>query len=107
MDQIFAVRQLCKKYLGVNREVYMAFMDLEKAYDRIDRNALWQVLRIYDDVGRNLLMAVQSLYNESRACVRGESGASEWFDVNMGLRQGCDVSVVVQYVYGWSRKRGK
>ena len=60
VDQIFAVRQLCKKYLRVNREVYMAFMDLEKAYDRIDRNALWQVLRIYDDVGRNLLMAVQS-----------------------------------------------
>ena len=24
-----------------------------------------------------------------------------------GLRQGCDVSMVVQYVYGWSRKRGK
>ena len=25
----------------------MAFMDFEKAYDGIDRNALWQVLRIY------------------------------------------------------------
>ena len=41
VDQIFAVRQLCDKYLGVNKEVYMAFMDLEKAYDKIDRNALW------------------------------------------------------------------
>ena len=87
VDQIFAVRQLCEKYLGVNREVYMAFMDLEKAYDRIDRNALWQVLRIYG-VGGNLLRAVQSFYDESRACVRGESGVSEWFDVNVGLRQG-------------------
>ena len=35
MDQIFAVRQLCGKYFGINREVYMAFMDLEKEYDRI------------------------------------------------------------------------
>ena len=65
-------------------------MDLEKAYDRIDRNALWQVfflglsqegemldvLRIYG-VGGNSLRAVQSFYNESRACVRGESGVSE------------------------------
>ena len=59
MDQIFAVRQLCEKYLGVNKEVYMAFMDLEKVYDTIDRNALWQVLRIYG-VGGNLLKAVQS-----------------------------------------------
>ena len=52
MDQISAVRKLCEKYLGLNREVYMAFMDLEKAYDRIDKNALW--------VGGNLLWAVQS-----------------------------------------------
>ena len=47
IDQIFVVRQICEKYLGVNKEVYMAFMDLEKAYDRIDRDALWQTLRIY------------------------------------------------------------
>ena len=36
MDQIFAVRPLCKKYLGVNKETYVAFMDLEKVYDRVD-----------------------------------------------------------------------
>ena len=69
MDQIFAVRQLCEKYLRVNKEVYMAFMDLNRAYDRIDRIGLWQVLRIYG-VGGNLLKAVQSLYRESRVCVR-------------------------------------
>ena len=32
---------------GLNNEVYMAFMDLEKAYDKINRDALWQVLRVY------------------------------------------------------------
>ena len=47
VDQIFAVRHLCEKYLGVSKKVYMAFMDLEKAYDRIDRDALWQIMRIY------------------------------------------------------------
>ena len=61
VDQIFAVRQLCEKYLGVNKELYMAFMDLGKAYDRMDRDALWQVLRIYG-VGGNLLRAVQMFY---------------------------------------------
>ena len=69
----------------------MVFMDLEKAYDKIDRNALWQGLRIYD-VGGNLLRAVQSFYKESRACLRGEYGESEWFEVNVGLRQGCMMS---------------
>ena len=48
------MRQKCDKYSGVSREVYMAFMDLEKVNDGIDRNALWQVLRIYG-IGGNLL----------------------------------------------------
>ena len=42
------MRQICDKYSGVSREVHMEFMDLEKAYAGIDRNALWQVLRIYE-----------------------------------------------------------
>ena len=53
----------------------MEFMDLEKAYAGIDRNALWQVLRIYGIRG-SLCKAVQSFYSESRACVKGESGMS-------------------------------
>ena len=42
----------------------MAFMDLEKAYDRIDKNALAQIWRIYGIQG-NILNAIQSLYSES------------------------------------------
>ena len=43
-------------------------------------------------MGGNFLRAVQSFYNENRACVRGESGVSEWFDVNVGLSQGSVIS---------------
>ena len=74
-------------------------------YDRIDRNALWQVLRIYG-VGGNLLRAVQSFYDGSRACVRGKSGVSEWFDVKVGLRQGCVMSpwLINKYMDGVVRE---
>ncbi len=47
MDQIFALRQVCKKYLAKGKEVFWAFMDLEKARDRIDREGLWIVLRLW------------------------------------------------------------
>ena len=40
MDQVFVVRQVCEKYLRKGKEVFWAFMDLEKAYDRVDRQAL-------------------------------------------------------------------
>ena len=39
-DQIFIVRQICEKYLGKGKDVYFAFLDLEKVYDRVDRDAM-------------------------------------------------------------------
>ena len=36
MDQVFAVRQVCEKYHANGKDVFWAFMDLEKAYDTID-----------------------------------------------------------------------
>ena len=36
-DQIVVVRQICEKYLGKGKDVYFAFLDLEKAYDRVDK----------------------------------------------------------------------
>ena len=46
----------------------MAFMDLQKTWDRIGWNAQWLVLREFG-IGWNFLKAVQSFYSESRACV--------------------------------------
>ena len=43
-------------------------MDLEKAYDRIDREALWRVARKYGVNGR--LLTVLKSYVNSRACVK-------------------------------------
>ena len=73
-------------------------MDLEKAYDTIDRHSMWQMLRVYG-VGGKLLKAVQSFYVHSMACVRVGNDVSEWFPVNVGLRQGCVMSPCVFNVY--------
>ena len=69
MDQVFAVRQVCENYLANWKDVLWAFMDLEKAYDTIDRHGMWQMLRVYE-VGGKLLKEVQVFYLDSRACVR-------------------------------------
>ena len=45
-DQMFIVRQICEKYLGKGKDVYFVFLDWEKAYDRVDRDAMWNVLRL-------------------------------------------------------------
>ena len=47
----------------------MGFMDLEEAYDRVNRKALWQVLRMHDLDGK-LLNVIKSMYVDSLVCVR-------------------------------------
>ena len=54
---------------GKKFKVYVGFMDLEKACDRINREALWQVLRMYD-VGGKLLNDIKTTYVNSLVCVR-------------------------------------
>ena len=97
-DQTFIVRQICEKYMAKSKDVYFAFLDLEKAYDRVDREALWKVLRIYG-VGGSLLQAVKSMYADSKACVRVGSERSDWFPVRVGLRQGCVMSPWLFNIY--------
>ena len=74
MDQVFAatVKQVCEKYLASRKDLFWAFMHLEKAYDTIVRHGMWQMLRVYGVVG-NLLKAVQSFYADSKEC-GGEGG---------------------------------
>ena len=78
----------CEKYLGKGKDVYFAFLDLEKAYDR---DAMWNVLRVYG-IGGRLLRGVKSLFVGSKACFRVGNEVSEWFPVRVGLRQGCVMS---------------
>ena len=70
--------------------MYFAFLDLdlEEAYDRVDRDTMWNVLRLYG-IGSRLLRGVKSLYVGSKACVRVGNEVSKWFPVSVRLRQGC------------------
>ena len=85
LDQVFVVKGLCEKFREKGREICMAFMDLEKSYDIIDRGALWLVAHKYEIRGK-LLDAMKGLYNDSRAFVRVEGVLGRKFGVSVGLR---------------------
>ena len=44
-DAIFIIRQLQEKYLAVNKPLYLAFIDVEKAFDRVPRKVIWWAMR--------------------------------------------------------------
>ena len=97
-DQLFILQQVIEKTWEYARQVYIAFVDLEKAYDRVDRSLVWDVLREYG-VDGHLVGAVASLYRGSRSCVRVNGFRSGWFEVRAGLRQGCVLSPLLFVVY--------
>ena len=48
VDQIFTLKQIGGKAQEEKCRVNVDFIDLEKIYDRVNREALWQVLRMYN-----------------------------------------------------------
>ena len=97
-DQIFSLRQISEKCYEIGKEVFMCFIDLEKAYDRVPREKLMDVLQLYG-VGSKLLRAIDSLYTKSLAAVRIDGKVSEWFNVKIGVRQGCKLSPLLFIIY--------
>ena len=76
----------------------MGFISLDKAYDRVNREALWQLLRMYDVSGK-LLSGIKSMCAESSACVKVKEGEIEQFRIDSGVRQGCIMSPWLFNVY--------
>ena len=77
-DMMFVVRRLQEigRKAGVSR-----FIDLQKAYDTVDRTLLWQVLtRI--GVPPQMIAVIQQFQKWDEACVRPDDGVcSDWFEV--------------------------
>ena len=83
-DQLFTLARILEGAWEYAYPVYMCFVDLEKAYERVSREILWGVLREYGVRG-SLLRAIQSLYAKSESCVRILVSKSDSFPVGVGL----------------------
>ena len=68
--------------------MYAVYVDLEKAYDKVCREELWDVLQTYG-VSGDLLRVIRAMYQASEACVRVDGEMTEWFEARQGVRQGC------------------
>ena len=86
-DHIFTLKQIAEKSLHRNIEVYQAFIDLEKAFDRIPRTKIRSTLE-KRNVDNKLIAAIMSLHDNNSNYVRTDNMQSEAFTVNSGLRQG-------------------
>jgi hypothetical protein len=90
-DAIFIVRQVQERLLEKKKGLWMAFVDLEKAFDRVPRAVLWWAMRVMK-VDEWLVKVVQSMYEGATTAVRIAGGESEEFGVKVGVHQGSVLS---------------
>ena len=98
IDHLHSLVTILDTRLKTRRNTFTAFVDFEKAYDRINRNLLWNKL---EALGLNgyVMNTLKSLYDNVSCCVQINGAKSEWFDVNMGLKQGCILSPLLFNLY--------
>ena len=88
-DVMFKIRRLQELTRKKQVPLYVCFIDLNKAYDSVDRTLLWTVFARFG-VPHNIISAIRQFHDGMRACVRlDDRVCSGWFAVKQGLRQGC------------------
>ena len=90
-DHIFSLTSIIRNRLYANKDTFVAFIDMQKAFDWVNRDLLWYKLLIHNISG-NIYWAIRSLYNNTISCVRLNNLYSKWFDVTTGVRQGDNLS---------------
>merc|ERR1711991_714957 len=81
VDQLYTLFRVLEGAWEFAQPVYMCFVDLEKAFDRVPRGFLWGVLREYG-VPDSLVRAVRSLYDRCQSLVRIAGSKSDSFPVS-------------------------
>ena len=91
VDAIFIVRRMQEGYQKKDKKLYMCFVDMEKAFDRVPRKVMEWAMR-KKGLSEVIVWAVMSLYDGAKTRVRVGSAYSEKLEVKVGVHQGSVLS---------------
>ncbi|KAB0370619.1 hypothetical protein FD755_017028 [Muntiacus reevesi] len=80
------------------KNIYFCFIDYAKAFDCVDHNKLWNILREMG-IPDHLTCLLRNLYAGQEATVRTGHGTTDWFQIGKGVHQGCILSPCLFNLY--------
>ena len=81
------------------KNIYLCFIDYAKAFDCVDHNKLWKILKEMG-IPDHLTCLLRNLDAGQEATVRTGHGTTDWFQIGKGVCQGCILSPFFYNLYG-------
>ena len=90
-DQIANIRWIIEKAREFQKNIYFCFIDYAKAFDCVDHNKLWEILKEMWKPD-HFTCVLRNLYAGQEATVRTGHGTMDWFQIGKWVHQGCILS---------------
>ena len=97
-DQIANSRWIIKKARELQKAIYFCFIDCVKAFDCVDHNKLWKILKEMG-IPDHLTCLLRNLHAGQEATVKTGHGTTDWFQIGKGVRQDCILSPCLCSLY--------
>ena len=97
-DNLFIVERLIEMTRRRKVCLFVAFIDMEKAYDRVDRKNLFEVLRAYG-VHEKMVSLIERVYSGNMVKFELGNVVTKWCKSESGVRQGCPLSPLLLNLY--------
>ena len=97
-DQLANIPWIIKKARKFQKNIYFCSIDYAKAFDCVDHNKLWKILREMG-IPDHLTCLLRNLYAGQEATARTRHGTTDWFQIGKGVRQGYILSPCLFNLY--------
>jgi hypothetical protein len=91
IDHLFTIHALTDIILSEKGRLFCAFLDYEKAFDKVERSFLWQKL-LTCNINGKILDVIMNMYSNAKSCVQVGNTKSNFFQTSTGVRQGENLS---------------